>query len=86
MAKIEAPFTKEQVERLLEWQSGNKAFLTQVGDKTIKVPPHPFTCCSHNDCNRLEQPDEGALIPSTEGWICPCGAYKQDWCHDFMVK
>lgn len=55
MAKIEAPFTPEQVEKLKQWQSG-------------------------------EREDEGVLIPTTEGWVCPCGEWKQNWCHDFMVE
>jgi len=23
--------------------------------------------------------NEGVLIATTEGWICPCGKYKQEW-------
>ena len=30
--------------------------------------------------------NEGILTASTEGWVCPCGEYKQDWAHDFMAK
>lgn len=85
MAKILAPFTEKQVEALLEWQSGSIAIRTGDGGLIIAFT-HPFTCCSHNGCDRLKQPNEGALIPSTEGWICPCGNYTQDWCHDFMVN
>jgi hypothetical protein len=86
MTKITAPFTNEQVLKLIAWQEGTNTFATQVGGDLINVPAHPFTCCSHEGCERLEQPNEGALIPTNDGWICPCGKYKQDWCHDFMVK
>lgn len=44
---------------------------------------HPFTCCS---TNRSECPDEGQLIATEEGWVCPCGKYKQLWAHDFMFE
>lgn len=71
MAHIKAPFTEEQVHKLQEWQEG---------------PGHPFTCCSHDGCDRLNQPNEGALIPTVDGWVCPCGKWKQDWCHDFMCE
>ena len=87
MSKIYAPFTEDQVLKLKAWQEGNTNFTaTILSDYLINVPGHPFTCCSHNDCDRLNQPNEGALIPSKEGWICPCGEYKQNWCHDFMVE
>jgi len=71
MARIFAPFSEEQVKALKNWQE--KGF-------------HPFTCCSFEDCKRSEQKNEGELIPYSEGWICPCGKYTQDWCHDFMLK
>lgn len=88
MAKIEAPFTEEQVQKLSEYQKG---------------PFHPFTCCGPEyipECKRAaatlariegkqieyNAENDGVLIPTTEGWICPCGKYKQNWCHDFMVN
>jgi len=66
-----APWTDEQVENLKKWQ--------------VHPFAHPFTCCSHDDCDRLNQPNEGALIPSNEGWVCPCGKWKQNWAHQFML-
>jgi plasmid maintenance system antidote protein VapI len=86
MGQVKAPFTDEQVLKLKAWQDGTKVFAMEVGDKLINVPGHPFTCCGHDGCKRKEQPHEGALIPSNEGWACPCGKYKQNWCHDFMVE
>jgi hypothetical protein len=85
MAKIEAPFADEHVDKLHEWQAGQVAVRNGDGSMLI-MAVHPFTCCSHDSCDRLNQPNEGALIPSNEGWICPCGKYKQNWCHDFMCK
>lgn len=85
MAKVEAPFTDEQVDRLFEWQGGLIKQDTPDGGILI-IPTHPFTCSGHNECNRSEQPNEGVLIPTKDGWVCPCGAYKQSWCHDFMVS
>ena len=83
MEKIKAPFTKEQVEKLNEYQEQGKF--------------HPFTCCSPEEikeCLRagkeidgqyIEGASDGILIASKEGWICPCGKYKQDWAFSFMA-
>lgn len=71
MEKIVAPFTDEQVKNLNEYQ------------KSTGI--HPFTCCSHEGCNRTSQPNEGILIARTQGWVCPCGKYKQNWAHKFMA-
>ena len=43
---------------------------------------HPFTCPG-------DQPgcgDHRELIARADGWHCSCGAYRQDWAHDFMLK
>ncbi len=73
--KIKAPFSKEQVEKLNEYQ-GKGEF-------------HPFTCCSDDaggtDCERRNG-KEGKLIATEEGWVCPCGKYSQKWAHKFMSE
>lgn len=69
--KIMARFTPEQVKILNEWQDHGGM--------------HPFTCCSYDGCERMKQPGEGALIATEEGWVCPCGKWKQDWCYAFML-
>lgn len=71
MDKITVPFTKEQVRALQRYQKCG--FM------------HPFTCCSDNRCNRHEREDQGVLIPTENGWVCPCGNYKQNWTHAFMT-
>lgn len=86
MPQIKAPFTPEQVLKLKAWQDGTIRWIFDLGGVLHSMPPHPFTCCGHNNCERRKQPNEGRLIPSTEGWVCPCGAWKQDWCHDYMVN
>lgn len=94
MAKITAPFTDEQVTKLIQWQSG---WRDQQTDDIIgpvlelllpegKMPAHPFTCCGHDGCIRSEQLNDRILSIHKEGFICPCGKYEQDWCHDFMVE
>lgn len=30
--------------------------------------------------------NEGVLVATTEGWVCPCGEYKQNWAHAFMAE
>ena len=46
---------------------------------------HPYTCGrNHPECEVVNRKDgewekDGVLIATTEGWVCPCGKYKQDW-------
>lgn len=81
MAIIKAPWNDEQVEKLENWQAGMIAQPIDGGLAILTV--HPFTCCGHEGCDRST--DDGILRPTNDGWVCPCGKYKQDWCHDFMV-
>jgi hypothetical protein len=30
--------------------------------------------------------NDGVLIATLNGWVCPCGEYRQDWAHDFMAN
>lgn len=72
---ITAPFTKDQIEKLNEWQKSGRF--------------HPFTCCSPRDipeCQRRSRLNDGELIPTENGWVCPCGKFTQNWAHDFMAK
>ncbi len=71
MSKVFAPFTPEQIAYLEIWQTG--------------LGLHPFTCMGHNDCKHSERIDDGALIPTVDGWACPCGEYKQNWYRPYMV-
>jgi hypothetical protein len=75
MNEIKAPFTKEQVEKLNDYQiNGNF---------------HPFTCCSPKEikeCQRASGENEGLLMATEEGWVCPCGKDKQDWVYEFMIE
>ena len=47
---------------------------------------HPLTCdrksknCEINVTPRNYHKD-GILIATENGWICPCGSYKQNWHH-----
>ena len=68
---IKAPFTDEQVANLKRYQEC--AWV------------HPFTCCSDGECKRSERLDQGTLIPTNDGWVCPCGNYKQNWAHAGMA-
>lgn len=72
---IKAPFTDEQVKALNEYQTKGRF--------------HPFTCCSPEsvtECLRIKGTAEGLLTATNDGWICPCGKYKQDWAHEFMAN
>lgn len=70
MAQTKAPFTEEQVQRLEQWQVG---------------AVHPFTCDGGPECGEGGFYGANELKPTTAGWVCPCGKYTQDWCHDYMV-
>lgn len=79
--RIQAPFTLEQVEKLNAFQESNTF--------------HPFTCCSpdnikecfrRNKTGKSYKDNTGILTATLEGWICPCGKYKQDWAHAFMLE
>lgn len=38
---------------------------------------HPYTCPGNKpDCAKHRN-----LIATTDGWVCQCGEYKQDWAH-----
>jgi hypothetical protein len=39
---------------------------------------HGYTCCSYDGCEEINK-KYGALIPTEDGWICPCGKYKQEY-------
>jgi hypothetical protein len=70
---MKAPWTEEQVGLLRQWQAAGFV--------------HPYTCFSRGEgCNRSQREDDGVLIPTTEGWVCPCGKYTQDWCHPIMLE
>jgi len=70
MEQIRAPFTDEQVEALNKWQNAGY------------VPD--FTCCGEY-CTRSEENNEGKLIATPDGWVCPCGQYTQDWANASML-
>lgn len=69
--KIYAPFTPEQVEALNEYQESN--FM------------HAFTCGRSGEAGCLNggKDQNRDLIATCDGWVCPCGNYKQDWAHAF---
>ena len=81
---IKAPFTKKQVNSLNKFQKETRY--------------HPFTCCSPEEiveCTRASKEIDGEIIKGTtdgllvateEGWVCPCGRYKQDWAYAFMLE
>jgi hypothetical protein len=68
---IEAPWTPAQVDQLNRWQRSRQF--------------HPFTC-GGNRTDEKHLDGKGVLIATTAGWICPCCDYRQNWCHDFMVR
>jgi hypothetical protein len=65
-------WSKEEVDRLNQSQKSRLV--------------HPYTCDrGHPDCEVNQRPrdysKDGILIATEQGWICPCGNYKQNWYH-----
>jgi len=64
------PQTEEEIQKLNDFQ--------HLG------PFHPYTCdrgaveCEVNNIPR-DYSKDGILIATTDGWICPCGKYKQPY-------
>lgn len=67
---IFAPWTDEQVELLLTWQTCGYF--------------HPYTCGICRDNPDLPS-GEYALHPTKEGWICHTCNYRQFFCHRLML-
>jgi hypothetical protein len=68
---IKVPFTDEQVEALNKFQTLGYMY--------------EFTCMRYKGCNCSDENNWGLLTATNEGWICPCGKYKQDWAWEFMT-
>lgn len=64
----EAPWTKEQADRLNEFQACGHV--------------HEFTCPNRGDGKHGD--GNGALVATEAGWICPHCDYTQLWAHEFM--
>lgn len=80
-------FTSEQVARLWLYQFGPwRQFGEAVTpeNKHLFQLTHPFTCNNRSD-HPIIAGDQGILVPTTRGWICPICDYTQDWAHDFMT-
>lgn len=60
----------------------HEVYLLNQNQKDGKI--HPYTCDRISPkCETKISPKDpnkdGILIATKEGWICPCGEYKQDW-------
>ena len=60
--------------------------IDQLNAEQQRNDRHPLTCItSGENCERTpsfkgvlkNSRDAGLLIATTDGWVCPCGAYKQ---------
>lgn len=80
-------FTPEQVVALWHWQFGPwRSPLEPITDQNRHLPPqmHPFTCRDRAGHPMLAG-DNGILVPTVRGWICPFCNYTQNWAHEFMM-
>lgn len=89
--EMRAPWSPEQVENLRKFQSCGwvHQFTCCRGDESTPS-------CKRRESARLrfdegkEVPytdeNEGVLIPTEDGWLCPCGEYRQNWAHESMIQ
>jgi hypothetical protein len=86
---MNALFSEEQVNNLNEFQTLGKVhpFTCCGGDN---VPECKRNMSYNRRRNGEEVPysdeNEGVLIATKNGWVCPCGKYTQNWAHDFMTQ
>lgn len=87
MNRIKAPFTEEQVKKFNDAQE-NGSF-------------HGYTCMSPENlidhCQRIKRTmdiindsdviggNDGTLVATKDGLVCPCGKYKQNWFFEFTI-
>lgn len=72
-------FTPDQVASLWKRQFGP----WELSESGFPIVFHPYTCANRSDGNHRDfGGDVGMLIPTVNGWICPCCDYKQSWAHD----
>ncbi len=63
--------------------------IASVKPLNIDVQGHTITltigdAIFFSEKSRSACPNGGTLTATTEGWVCPCGKYKQDWAHKIM--
>jgi hypothetical protein len=73
--KNDVSWLREEVKKLDEWKS--------VADDCADWQ---FANILASQVIPYSDENEGMLKATTDGWICPCGEYKQDWAHDFMAE
>lgn len=58
-----------------------KEIVEQLNKRQQEGTFHPYTCDrSFLECEtRFNHLKDGVLIATENGWICPCGKYKQNW-------
>lgn len=82
MERISAPFSKKQVEALNKFQKSGKDYpFTCLG-----MPHIPNKHSAYMGRTRAICPNEGLLIATEKGFICPCGSYTEDWAFKFMTE
>lgn len=87
--KITAPFTPEEVVCLNAYQHSG-AFHPFTCCSPENIPD----CVRHQHREAITLSGsaekialtEGMLIATRDGWVCPCGSYKQTWAHKFMAE
>lgn len=56
--------------------------IEEFNERQNKGEFHPYTCCGPSDileCERTAGKNDGVLIATKEGLVCPCGKYTQEF-------
>lgn len=101
MEQIKAPFTKDQVDKLNEYQKqgmfhpftckndGNDAHIKYEFEKEHKGEDYNEYLIKEK-ANGINFPEmrfnQTNLIATENGWICPVCNYEQNWAHKFMTE
>jgi len=89
LERINAPFTPEQVEFLNQYQESGRfhPFTCCSGDETTQSCKRRKASDgrANGEIVPYNKENEGVLIASESGWVCPCGESTQDWAYAFMA-
>jgi hypothetical protein len=64
---------------VVKWTEEQVASLNRWQENSLY---HVFICPGdYRECENHRE-----LKATTDGWVCQCGKYTQDWAHDFMLE
>lgn len=71
------PFTQEEIDRFNNHQAEHNKHHPYTCGSPTEIPE----CFRKNNIGETIEEREGMLKATTEGLVCPCGKYVQNWFH-----